>query len=460
MILLGAEEAFTNIARHAFKGEESQRVTISCRIMPGELSLSFFDKGIPFDETIAGKFEPPAGADLSEAKTGGIGLFLINTIFDEVRWINHGAKGKELYLRKTQLHAEPAVKDEPVQVYQQQPEIRRQINADSLIIRAFEPGDAIQIARCFYKSYGYAFENEALFYPEHFAGLVQKGDIISFVCIDSDSNEVAGHLALIRDKTSQCAEISYAVVSPEYQNHGILHKLTKNILGSAEKAGIAGVSVNMNAHDAFSQKIAFRELMSPCAIVPGYFSGDYAFKRAAAENSDKKMSALFMFRYLKTPQTVDLHLPPHHEKIIEAIYEKAGAPFSRNASTDVVLERGEMTVELNRRMKSSKIVVELIGKDTLTEIKRARQDLSEQGGAQAVYLYLPLCQPRTKALCGQCEATGFFFTGIEPKPGGISDMLRLEYLKASVDFSTINLQDDFSKMLLEYVMKEYDRVSR
>jgi len=460
MIILGSEEAFTNIARHAFSEEESQPVTISCHIIPGEISLSFFDRGIPFDATITGKFEPPTGTDLSGAETGGIGLFLINTIFDEVRWINHGANGKELFLKKTRLHTEPAVKDEPARIELQQPDARQIIDADSLTIREFEPGDAIKIARCFYRSYGYAFENEALFYPEHFAGLVKKGDIISYVCIDLKTNDVAGHLALIRDKTSQCAEISYAVVSPEYQNQGILHKLTQSIIDRAEKAGIAGVNVNMNAHDAFSQNIALRELMSPCAIVPGYFPGDYAFRKADEGQKDERISALFMFKYLKAPQISDLHLPPHHEKMIEAIYERADAPFVRNASTDVILQRGEMTVELNRRMRSSKIVVELIGKDTLTEINRAKYDLSEQGGAEAVYLFLPLGQPRTKALCGQCEEAGFFFTGIEPKPGGISDMLMLEYLKAPVDFSAVNLQDDFSKRLFEYVIKEHDRVLR
>jgi hypothetical protein len=53
---------------------------------------------------------------------------------------------------------------------------------------------------------------------------------------------------------------------------------------------------------------------------------------------------------------------------------------------------------------------------------------------------------------------GFFFSGIEPKPGGFSDMLRLQFLNTEIDYASINLQDDFSKMLLDYVMSEHKRI--
>jgi anti-sigma regulatory factor (Ser/Thr protein kinase) len=459
MLLLGAEEAFTNMTKHAYADKESQPVKITCRISPGEFQLSFFDSGIPFDESIAKKYEPPTGSDLLSTEGGGIGLFLINTIFDEVRWINHGRKGKELYLKKILPLSEPSLYQEPPYSAKAHDEDKTEIiDENSFLIRPFEPYDALKISRCFYKVYGYTFENDSMFYPERFTGLVNKGDIISFVCVDQRTNEIAGHLALVRDKSSQAAEITYAVVAPEYRKHGLLIKLALPLLESAYKSGIAGFSANATAHHVFSQKAALKEFAVPCAIVLGYFSVERTFKKIGNEHSDKRISALFMFKYLKPPKPVDLHLPDRHRELIETIYGKLEAPFNLPESTDITLKHGEMSVYMDKMFKSSKIIVDLVGEDTLTEISRAKNDLCDAGGAEVVYLYLPLNQPRTKTFCNECENMGFFFSGIEPKPGGMSDMLRLQHLNSEIDFSMIQLQDDFSKKLLDYVNSEYKRI--
>lgn len=199
-------------------------------------------------------------------------------------------------------------------------------------------------------------------------------------------------------------------------------------------------------------------MFAPCAIVLGYFSVGRTYKKIGAEKSDKRISALFMFRYLKPPMPAELHPPIQHKKIIEAIYEKLHAPIILPESTDIVLHHGEIEVHMDKMFKSSKIIVSLIGKDTATEINRAKNDLCDAGGADVIYLYLPLNQPGIRTLCTECEEMGFFFSGIEPKPGGFSDMLRLQYLNTEIDYASINLQDDFSKMLLDYVMSEHKRI--
>ena len=370
MLLLGAEEAFTNMTKHAYTDEEHQPVKVSCHISQGIFQLSFFDRGIPFDDSIASRYEPAAVKDLASVQAGGIGLYLINTIFDEVRWINHGRDGKELRLKKI-MPSNELSPDNQTSFSEETQSAKLEIIDVSLLVRVFEPNDALKISRCFYKSYGYTFENDAMFYPELFTDLVKKGDIISAVCIDQKNDEVVGHLALVGDKSSQSAEVTYAVVAPEYRKHGILMKLGLFLFEISERVGIRGISANATAHHVYSQKAALNKMFAPCAIVLGYFSVGRTYKKIGTEKSDKRISALFMFSYLKPPMPAELHPPIQHKKIIEAIYEKLHAPIILPESTDIILHHGEIEVHMDKMFKSSKIIISLIGKDTATEINRA-----------------------------------------------------------------------------------------
>ena len=82
-IELAAEEALVNIFRYAYP-ERPGDVEVSCKLDEGRFTLEIIDSGIPFDLTAIP--DPDVTAGIQERETGGLGIFFIKKMMDEVRY--------------------------------------------------------------------------------------------------------------------------------------------------------------------------------------------------------------------------------------------------------------------------------------------------------------------------------------------------------------------------------------
>jgi serine/threonine-protein kinase RsbW len=82
-IELATEEAFVNICNYSYP-EKTGEVEISCKLDDGHFIIEMIDSGIPFDMT-SFSVPDPIG-DIDERKIGGLGVFLIKKVMDEVRY--------------------------------------------------------------------------------------------------------------------------------------------------------------------------------------------------------------------------------------------------------------------------------------------------------------------------------------------------------------------------------------
>ena len=97
-VQLAVDEACTNIIDYAYGGESEQEIRVSCQITPDALQITIQDDGKPFDaDTVA---PPDLDAPLSERQVGGLGIFLINKLMDDVRYRSLGEVGNEIILKK------------------------------------------------------------------------------------------------------------------------------------------------------------------------------------------------------------------------------------------------------------------------------------------------------------------------------------------------------------------------
>ena len=69
-----------------------------------------------------------------------------------------------------------------------------------------------------------------------------------------------------------------------------------------------------------------------------------------------------------------------------------------------------------------------------------------------MYLRLPLADPATADLCAQAERIGFFFSGIDPRPADVGDVLQLQSLMVEIDPANIHVEDGFAREIAEYVL--------
>lgn len=78
------EEAIVNVINYAYPKEEHQSIYLSARLHEGSIILVLTDTGKEFDPTMA----PEADVTLSaeDRQIGGLGIFLIRQIMNEVRY--------------------------------------------------------------------------------------------------------------------------------------------------------------------------------------------------------------------------------------------------------------------------------------------------------------------------------------------------------------------------------------
>lgn len=83
-IQLATDEAASNIIEHAYEGVNDGLLEISCGVNGSAITIVLVDYGESFDPSVVPV--PDLKADLSERKIGGLGIFLMRKLMDEVRY--------------------------------------------------------------------------------------------------------------------------------------------------------------------------------------------------------------------------------------------------------------------------------------------------------------------------------------------------------------------------------------
>jgi anti-sigma regulatory factor (Ser/Thr protein kinase) len=81
-VQLAADEAASNIIEHAYAGEVGRDFRLHCEFKDGKLVMTFHDRGKSFD--FKNVDQPDLTASLSERKVGGLGIYLMHKLMDEV----------------------------------------------------------------------------------------------------------------------------------------------------------------------------------------------------------------------------------------------------------------------------------------------------------------------------------------------------------------------------------------
>ena len=88
-IELASEEALVNVIRYAYPGEMEGDVTARCGMASAiRFVIEIMDKGIPFQP--ADVKAPDLTAGIAERKIGGLGIYLMNKMVDEVLYRREG----------------------------------------------------------------------------------------------------------------------------------------------------------------------------------------------------------------------------------------------------------------------------------------------------------------------------------------------------------------------------------
>lgn len=83
-IQLATDEAASNMIEHSYENIQDGVIDLSCGMESDQIRIVLIDYGEPFDPSAIPL--PDLKADLSDRKIGGLGIFLMRKLMDEVHY--------------------------------------------------------------------------------------------------------------------------------------------------------------------------------------------------------------------------------------------------------------------------------------------------------------------------------------------------------------------------------------
>ena len=99
-LMLAVDEASANVIKHSYQGDSGQRLTVTARSVEDGVEVEIQDNGAPFNP-IDQPILPP-----DELRVGGRGMFLMQSVMDEVDYERRDGKNCVRMRKRVKTHAE------------------------------------------------------------------------------------------------------------------------------------------------------------------------------------------------------------------------------------------------------------------------------------------------------------------------------------------------------------------
>jgi serine/threonine-protein kinase RsbW len=98
-MILAVDEACTNVIKHAYKSYPDGEIIIKMKYQDSKLQITIIDYGSAFEpDTIP---TPDIREYYKQRRVGGLGMFLMKTLMDEVKYISIPGKYNQVLLSKS-----------------------------------------------------------------------------------------------------------------------------------------------------------------------------------------------------------------------------------------------------------------------------------------------------------------------------------------------------------------------
>lgn len=456
----GIIEAINALIEYSFEAGEKGILEVICERIPEGFKVSLRDKGLPFS-TIAAELSI-TGGQVEETPGMAGPISHLKKYIDEIRLHNLGPDGKELVLIKhlknksvTDYYAacdlepyEPSAT--PIALSEDQAKCR---------IRRMKPDDAAEVSKTIYKTYGYTYPYDYVYYPEKIIALNESGRVFSAVAIAGDE-EIAGYSVFqIWEENPKIVEMARGAVKPEFRSLGCFGNITQYLLDEVKSRGIQGAFGEAVTNHTISQHTVHGFGFKDCALRLGVWPPNTVFKGMTGK-IPFKVSLLMLFLYLQQmpPNAPTVYAPDHHKDMIAALYKEMGilpeiknalpAKTKKIAATSIVKIRQIASISLAR------MIIERYGRNIVSEIRSKVKEICRQK-TETINLFLNLSDPLTGMYTPQFEKLGFFFAGILPGGFKNGDALILQYLNnVPIDYDAIQVKSAIAQKLLAYVREQ------
>ena len=436
---LVADEACLNVIKHALEDKEDEFFKVLIERRPGQIVVAIEDRGLPFDWKM-----------VDDGQGIGLGIILMKTYTDEINFINLGREGKRMELVKNLSYEkldDSLLKDEEITA----PISKASLCDQPFTVRFMKPNEGVSLARCFYKAYGYSYD-DYVYFPEKFKELLKRGQQKSIVAV-TEEGDIAGHIAIISDnKELPVLKIGQVSVNPEFNEEEVFTEMLKSSLSYAKENNIAGLYYEADLSIAYLSKA----ILKLGGIETGFLlSNIQEDKKHLKDEKGRSSSVIY---YLKTGEEEEeiVYPPFNHIPVIEKIYKRAGLKRKTKKALRKVLltlpEQAKVDVKVLSDSSAAFIRISEYGQD-IKDLVRVRLKELCHNKIDCIYIDLPLSHPATANVCYSLEFLRFFPAGVIP--GSFAgDVLRLQYLNnISICPEEISVYSEEGKELFDYVIR-------
>ena len=453
----GIIEAINALIAYSFETGEKGILEVSCERVPEGLKVSLRDKGLPFGISDAGL--STADSQIDDVPGIAAPISDLKKHLDEIRLHNLGPQGKELILIKHLKNKNitdyyDACDLEPYEP--SKPPLASSADQLKCRVRQMKPSDAAEVSKTIYKTYGYTYPHDYVYYPEKIIALNESGRVFSAVAIAGEK-EIAGYgVFQIWEENPQIVEMAQGVVKPEFRSLGCFRNITQFLLDQVKSRGIKGAFGEAVTNHTVSQHTVHGFGFRDCGLRLGLIPPNTLFKGMNGKIADR-VSMLVQFLYLQPPpaRTLKIYAPYHHQDMIAALYKELGVrpeiKKAVQAKPKKVAASSVFKINQIESMSYARIIIDRYGRNIVDELKRKVKEICLKK-TEIVNLFLNLADPLTGSTAAQFEKLGFFFAGILPGGFKDGDALILQYLNnVPIDYDAIQVKSATAKKLLAYV---------
>jgi hypothetical protein len=428
-----------NVIEHAFGPGEEGSYDVHVLRRTGRVVVAVEDQGLPFDYS-----RLQEGEDRSLLET-------LHGSFDEIRFINLGRRGNRVELLKHLPHAD--VRDH----LPEDEHLRTRDAAQEDVpveIRMMRPEESYELSRCVYRSYGYSYDWDYIYYPDRIRELQEKGLMRSCVAV-TPGGEFAGHLAITVERPdSPVGEAGQAVVDPRFRGHHLFPRMKTFMAERAAHTGMFGLYSEATAVHPYSQKGNLQLGARETGFLLGYIPASVSYKQIGEDREGRRGSvALFYMRVNDEPER-EIYPPAEYRDEIEAVIEHNGLRRVIPEGVEPqIAPLSSMSVEVRKDHNLAFVRVDEPGADLTELVQSHLRDLCLHR-VDCVYVDLPLSHPAT--MRAGLKNLGVFFGGVIPEAhAGGGDVLRLQYLNnVEVDAADVSTASDFGQELLGRIFRQ------
>jgi serine/threonine-protein kinase RsbW len=438
---LAVETVCRNVVEHAFDPDEEGQYDVEILRRPGRVVIAVEDRGLPFDYA---RLPDGGGKTLPE--------MLHHPFADEIRFINLGRKGNRVELIKHLPHAD-------VREHLPEAEHHRIVRAPAapedtqLEIRMMRPEEALELSRCVYRSYGYSYDWDYVYYPDRIRELQESGLMRSCVAVTS-GGEFVGHLAVrLENPDSTVGEAGQAVVDPRFRGHHLFPRMKTFLAELAKNVGMYGLYSEATAVHPYSQRGNLDLGARETGFLLGYIPASVSYKEIGENREGRRGSvALFYMRTNPEPERT-IYPPGAYREEVRRVVEHNGLHRNEEDGSDTEIPpASRMRVDVRRDHNLAFLRVEEPGAD-LQELVQVRLRELCLHRVDCIYVDLPLSHPAVQSTGARLNDLGFFFGGIIPELRG-GDVLRLQYLnEVDIRPEDVRTGSDFGQNLVRRILQ-------